>query len=82
MEDNIFEYHTLNVFDGSTADHTARITEDLYKLGLPKTKRVKVVYSDVTAKDLDDPTFRGTPAMRETEMGRRLIKEHDERKKR
>ncbi len=73
-------YYTLNVFDCSTAEMTASIQQEFSQMGLPDNVKVEVVYESPTKEDLDDPTFRGTPAMRETEMGRRLIKEHNERK--
>ena len=69
-------YYTLNVFDCSTAEMTANIMDDFQKLGLPDNVKVEVVYESPTKEDLDDPTFRGTPAMRETKMGQRLIEEH------
>jgi|TARA_X000001388_G_scaffold25561_3_gene17868 hypothetical protein len=65
-------YHTLNVFDCSTAENTANIMDYFQKLGI----EVQVVYQSPTKEDLDDPIFHGTPAMRETKMGQRLIEEH------
>lgn len=69
-------YYTLNVFDCSTAEMTANIMDDFEKLGLPDNVEVEVVYQNPTKEDLDDPTFRQTPPMRETKMGQRLIDEH------
>ena len=69
-------YYTLNVFDCSTAEMTASIQQEFSQMGLPDNVEVEVVYQSPTKEDLDDPTFRGTPAMRETKMGQRLIEEH------
>ena len=69
-------YYTLNVFDCSTAEMTASIQQEFSQMGLPDNVKVEVVYQSPTKEDLDDPTFRGTPAMRETKMGQRLIEEH------
>ena len=69
-------YYTLNVFDCSTAEMTASIQQEFSQMGLPDNVKVEVVYESPTKEDLDDPTFRGTPAMRETKMGQRLIEEH------